>query len=187
MDFNTTAFMSKGVAEGLLAGFLYDVFSIMVAFVLVKILYEMFYMKYRWGNWKIKVTDSSHSNFEGAERSLTPSKAKEILEDEGEFSVYAKGVVSSTNSWLNIDIASKKAKEIGLVKIDEEKREICIDLAKNHQKKKAVKSVKFDEKTKMQIDHIESILQELKKDIKQDKPCTSSSPTTSPMTSAEEL
>jgi len=158
-----TKLFSKGVYEGLLASFIYNIISIIVAFILVKFFYDKLYMKSKWGNWKIRVLNSNDSSFQGTERILRPHKAKEILQDEGVFSVYVKGVVASTNSWLNTDIASEKAKELKLVKIDNKKREIVIDLANNPKKEK---QIKFTEKTQKQIDNIELLLKNLEQSIK---------------------
>jgi hypothetical protein len=155
--------VNKNVWDGVLAGFVYDVFTFIAAFILVKVFYEKFYMKKRWGGWKIKVFHSKNDVFDGAERELSPQKAREILSDLGEFSVYVKGVVASTNSWLNTDIASKKAEEIGLVVRDDKTREIRIDIAKNPSKPK---SVQFTQKTQEQIDAIEAMLCTLTKQNK---------------------
>ncbi len=165
MDFNITTLTLNDVVEGLFIGTLYDVFKLLLALIFLKFLYEKFYMQRKWGGWKIKVLNSADKEFEGTERVLTPSKARAILEDDGEFSIYVKGIVASTNSWLNVDIASKKAKKIELVKRDDIQRVICIDLANNRPPKP---SVKFSKKTQEQIDHIESMIRELKEEIHQD-------------------
>ena len=162
MDLNITGFITKGVSEGILAGFIYDIVSLSLAFILIKLFYEQIYMRLKWGNWKIKVFSSDESSdFEETERILLPKKAKEIINDMGEFSVYVKGVVASTNTWLNVDIASDKAKEIGLTKLDKTKREICIDVHKNPQKPKPFT---FTKETQQQIDEILELLKRHQKE-----------------------
>jgi len=162
MDLNITGFITKGVSEGILAGFIYDIVSLSLAFILIKLFYEQIYMRLKWGNWKIKVFSSDESSdFEGTERILLPKKAKEIINDMGEFSIYVKGVVASTNTWLNVDISSDKAKEIGLTKLDKTKREICIDVHKNPQKPKPFN---FTKETQQQIDEILELLKRYQKE-----------------------
>jgi len=162
MDLNITGVIPKAVADSILAGFIYDIISLSAAFILIKLFYEKIFMKLRWGKWKIKVFSSDeNSYFEGTERILLPKKAKEIINDMGEFSVYVKGVVASTNTWLNVDIASDKAKEIGLTKLDKTKREICIDVHKNPQKPKPFT---FTKETQQQIDEILELLKRHQKE-----------------------
>jgi len=168
MDFNITEIMSKGVTEGVVAGFIYDVISLAIAFILVKFFYEKLLMKLMWGHWYVLVFKP---NKEGkkvlvAKRKVSLQTAKKIFEDEGEFSIYVKGVVSSTNTWLNEDVASENAKDIKLTRIFKNQRKIVIDLSKNPSKEKNIDKketkIEFTKETQQQIDNIEKLLEELK-------------------------
>lgn len=146
-----------------LLNFLYDAAKLTFAFIIIKLLYEKVYMQWRWGNWKIKVFSSNPEQkkpFEPTQRSLLPRKAREILTDDGEFSIYVKGIISSTGTWLNVDIISDKAERDGLVFRDPKRREIRIDVAKNPPKEK---TEKFTKETQEQIDDLEKNMQNVVK------------------------
>jgi hypothetical protein len=131
MDLNTTGVMTQGVKEGIVAGFIYDVASLAIAFILVKIIYEKLYMKWKWGGWRVKICENSTDGGDVlVDRKLSIQAAKRILEDRGEFSIYVKGIVSPY-AYLNIDIASDEAEEIGLIQRDIAGQEIVVDLSKN--------------------------------------------------------
>ena len=119
------------VRDNIIGNLAYDVFKFTIALILVKIIYEKLYMQIRWGNWKVII---KNQNKKLVERKLSPHVAKNIFDDEGEFSIYIKGIVSPYG-WLNIDIASQEAKDKGLLVIDDNNRTITIDLSKNPSKK----------------------------------------------------
>ena len=137
MDLNATSMMTKGVQEGIIAGFIYDVISLTIAFILVKIFYEKLYMKWKWGGWEIKVYNNIEKDNEEplTIRNLSTHSAKRIVNDEGELSVYVKGIISPY-ARLTIDIASRNAIDIGLIDIGvKSKKKILIDLSKNPSEK----------------------------------------------------
>ena len=119
------------VRDNIIGNLAYDVFKFTIALILVKIIYEKLYMQIRWGNWKVII---KNQNKKLVERKLSPHVTKNIFDDEGEFSIYIKGIVSPYG-WLNIDIASQEAKNIKLLNIDNDNRTITIDLSKNPPKK----------------------------------------------------
>jgi len=115
------------VRDNIIGNLAYDVFKFTIALILVKIIYEKLYMQIRWGNWKVII---KNQNKKLVERKLSPHVAKKIFDDEGDFSIYIKGIVSPYG-WLSIDIASQEAKNIKLLNIDNDNRTITIDLSKN--------------------------------------------------------
>ncbi len=120
------------VRDNLMVNFIYDVLKFIVAFIIIKFFYETIYMKKRWGGWKVIILDENEK--EVLERELSAIVAKRILGDLGDFSIYLKGIVSPYG-FLNIDISSQKAIDLGLINQDESEKKIVINLSKNPKKK----------------------------------------------------
>lgn len=117
--------------ESLLANFAYDVVKVVFGFLLGRVLIDKLYMTWRWGGWNVIVWGKEDDKKkELTKRKLSPSVAKRILEDETEYSVYVKGVISPYIR-LNIDPCSPSAAEIGLIRKDLKRKHIVIDIDKN--------------------------------------------------------
>ena len=82
--------------------------------------------KWRYGGWSVKV---KRGNEPILERSISPTKAKEILQEPAELSVFLKGVVSPYEI-IRCDLI-EEGSDIGLLKEDKENKVFVIDLEKN--------------------------------------------------------
>ena len=116
------------IRDNLMVNFIYDVLKFIVAFIIIKFFYETIYMKKRWGGWRVIILDENEK--EVLERELSAIVTKRILGDLGDFSIYLKGIVSPYG-FLNIDISSQKAIDLGLIKQDKLEKKIVINLSKN--------------------------------------------------------
>ncbi len=106
----------------------YDVFKIVLGFVIAKVGYELIYMKRWWGGWKIKVQDGT-TNL--VTRNISPAVAKRVMSDGSDFSVFVKGV-ASTFFWVNhSDMSLEQANKTGLLQVDSDNKLIIIDKAHN--------------------------------------------------------
>lgn len=83
--------------------------------------------KSRFGGWRILVRLPDGTV--GTDRPISVVKARAILDDDADLSVYVKGV-ASTYGWINCD-PTTRGREIGLLVVDSKKREILVDLAQN--------------------------------------------------------
>lgn len=82
----------------------------------------------RYGHWKVIINEADgqvHS------RSISPKKAKQILEVPEDLSVFLKGVVSAY-AQLRVDLITE-GRKIGLLEEDRTNRRFVIDLTKNPQ------------------------------------------------------
>ena len=126
MDSNIIGIMIDSIIQN----GLYDIVKFIIAFIIYQVLYEKVYLPRIWGGWVVKVIDNMESDVPRTKRKLSIHSARRIINDEGELSVYLKGLVSPFAK-LTIDIASEDAKEIKLLIIDKEEKTIHIDLSKN--------------------------------------------------------
>ncbi len=149
MDINSTVIITKGVSEGILSGFLYDLLKMSLAFLIVKVVYDQWFMKWKWGGWKVLVYEE---NICMHEEEIASQSANRILNDRREFSVYIKGIVSPY-AWLNLDVGSKDAEEKGLTERDSKNKQIIINIDKNP-RKKIKEKVEFTKETQNQIDFL---------------------------------
>jgi hypothetical protein len=108
---------------------LYDILKFVILYFIYKG-YEKWYLANKWGDWKVKIFKTLEDTHPETERKLSIPSAKRIIEDEGERSIYLKGLVSP-HAKLTIDIVSQDAKDKGLVNIDIVKKVIIVDLSKN--------------------------------------------------------
>ncbi|WP_420209076.1 hypothetical protein [Candidatus Electronema sp. JC] len=122
------------VMDNIIVSTSYDVAKFFVSYILAKIVWGK-WLDWRWGGWKLIVKRGEHGL---AEREMSSECGKRTQNDKNEFSVYVKGVVSPYE-FINIDICSDKAEEIGLVHrpslgrldLPRNQRVITIDLSKN--------------------------------------------------------
>ncbi len=83
--------------------------------------------QYRFGGWKVNVIDANGRTH------IIPigvKKSEEIQDDESTLRVFLKGLASPFG-WINLDLLSQEAKEIGLFVQDSKARAYIIDLRKN--------------------------------------------------------
>jgi hypothetical protein len=114
--------------KSLLPNITYDVIKIVFGFLVARYIFEGPIMRWLWGGWQFIVMDKDE--VKDSPRELSPAVAKRILNDEREFSVYAKGVVSPY-TWLNIDLVSQEAKRVGILEKNSKERQIIIHIDKN--------------------------------------------------------
>ncbi len=99
---------------------------VVVAGVLVAHSFLALAIKLRYGRWQVRIIKE---NTEILRRDISPTKAKEILGEPADMSVFLKGVVSPYG-WINCDLL-REGKEIGLFVQDNRQRLLTINLDKN--------------------------------------------------------
>ena len=109
------------IVQNLVASFLAVVFGI--AFT--------YFIRRRWdeehyGGWRVHVW---RKGIKEVDRAISVGKAKEILQESSELSVFLKGV-ASPYGWINCDILQKGIEEKLFVR-DDPKRLLTIDLDRN--------------------------------------------------------
>lgn len=87
------------------------------------------YLKLRYGKWHVVIMEGDEVKLD---RKISARKAKEILEEPADLSVFLKGVVSPY-AWIGCDLV-EDGKKIGLFEIDKVDSRFVIDLAKNPQR-----------------------------------------------------
>ncbi len=117
-----------------IADFLLEAIKNEIAAVVVGVFFaqgiQKLYDYFRYGRWKIILYQEGR---EIVQREISTSKAKEIIKEEAELSVFLKGVISPYVH-LTCDIL-KKGRELGLLKEDKKGRCFIVDLDKNPPKK----------------------------------------------------
>lgn len=114
---------------------LYDIAKFFVGYVIGRVVYDQYLLGWRWGGWRLIVKRDDKVL---TTRNVSSEFGRRIRTDGNELSVYVKGVVSPYE-FLNIDICSEKAEQLGLIRhpvlgrfdLPRSKREIVVDLAKN--------------------------------------------------------
>ena len=110
-----------GVLTNLVSEFIVVVFGVLFAqFVKSK------WDAWRYGQWQVIVEEVDGTRHE---RTISPRKAKEILEASEDLSVFLKGVVSPYGH-INCDLVSE-GRENGLLEEDHTNRRFVIHLDKN--------------------------------------------------------
>jgi len=125
--------MIDWLIENVWVSFLYDFLKFCLAYGFSRWLYEGYYKSKKYGGWVLIMNDGEA---EKGTRKVTPEWAEKIFKDEYDFSIYVKSFISNFFRLNNIDITSQKAKDIGLIKIDDENQKIIIDQSKNPPKLK---------------------------------------------------
>lgn len=82
--------------------------------------------QWRYGGWQVVVVKGGA---EKLRRPVSVGKAKEVLEEPAELSVFLKGV-ASPYGWINCDII-QEGEALGLLKRDRTARTFTIDLDRN--------------------------------------------------------
>ncbi|MBX7236933.1 MAG: hypothetical protein K1X65_21305 [Caldilineales bacterium] len=114
------------ITQNLIASFLAVVFGIAFTY-LVRRQWD----KYWFGRWRVVVLEGGETK---VDRPISVNKAKQILDESSELSVFLKGV-TSPYGWINCDILDK-GRELGLLVEDQAKRVFIVDLDKNPQLKR---------------------------------------------------
>jgi hypothetical protein len=109
------------VAQTLLGEFL-----VVVAGVLFAHFIQNWWEQKRYGQWRVRILQGGEMILD---REISARKAKEILEEPAELSVFLKGVVSPY-AWVRCDIL-KEGIERRLLVQDREQRIFFVDLDKN--------------------------------------------------------
>lgn len=113
--------IGETVIESLLVRFL-----VVVAGVVFAQFIQTWWERWRFGRWVVVLKRGDEVLLE---RPISPRKAKEILEEPAELSVFLKGVVSPY-AWIACDLVGR-GREIGLLVEDRRARRFVIDLARN--------------------------------------------------------
>lgn len=111
-------FWVTAITQNLLASFIGVLFGLGFAH-LVKDRWD----KWRYGGWCVIVIKNGR---EVVNRSISVRKAKEILAEPADLSVFLKGVVSPYG-WINCDPIGKGL-EVGLLRRDDSRRQIIFNL-----------------------------------------------------------
>ena len=112
--------------ETILLGILKSVGGPLFAIV-ASYLFWKFQERRTYGGWKVVVKNGDTIL---CTRPVGGRKAKEVMDDISTLSVFLKGIVSPFG-WVNLDLVSDEAKNLGLFKEDKKAREWVIDLAHN--------------------------------------------------------
>jgi len=94
---------------------------------------------WRYGRWRVIIVKENQTLLD---RAISYPKAKEILDEPSELSVFLKGVVSPYG-WINCDILDEGVK-LGLLHKDVENRLFVINLDHNPQPKKPAMRAQAD-------------------------------------------
>ena len=113
------------IAQNLLASLLFSLFGVLLGIFVID-RYRVWRDKRRFGGWHVIVTKLGDMK---VDRPISVRKAKEILEESSELSVFIKGVVSPY-ARLNCDILDKE-KYPGLLLQDDDNRRFVVDLNRN--------------------------------------------------------
>ena len=102
-----------------------DFISVVIAILVVQRL-QMWWCKRKYGGWRVLVWCRNEKLID---RPVSHEKAKQVLTEEAELSVFLKGVASPFGP-LKCDLVSTGT-ELGLLKVDNDKREFVIRLENN--------------------------------------------------------
>lgn len=100
---------------------------VVTAGVLFAYLVRGWWEKWRYGGWRVIIIHQHGEQI--LNREISPAKIKQIFDEPTDLAIFVKGV-TSPYAWLNCD-PLEKGRQIGLLKVDEEGRQIIIDLDKN--------------------------------------------------------
>lgn len=109
------------IAQNLMASFFAVVFGIAFTFLV-----RHFWDENMYGRWRVVVIKQGKPEID---RAISVEKAKEILREPAELSVFLKGV-ASPYGWINCDII-ERGEALGLLKKDMMSRCFVINLDKN--------------------------------------------------------
>lgn len=92
-----------------------DLFEFFIVLILTEMLVGWLYgyvilpwrKERRWGGWRIKLENAAWPNSFQPERAISATKAEQILTDDSDLSVYAKGLIS-TYGRTEVDIVQEK-------------------------------------------------------------------------------
>lgn len=113
------------ISQNMLASALYSFFGVLLGIFVVD-RFRRWCDRKRYGGWHVIVTKKGEAL---VDRPISIRKAKEVLDESSELSVFVKGVVSPY-ARLNCDILDKE-KYPGLLIQDDANRRFLVDLDKN--------------------------------------------------------
>jgi hypothetical protein len=109
---------------------------VIVAGVLVAFLIQKYWIQWRYGKWHVILL---RGGTEILNRDISPRKAKEILEEDSDLSVFLKGVISPYE-WINCDLIEELKKKDGMLEENRAARNFIVHLDKNPSPNKGVKA-----------------------------------------------
>jgi len=115
----------EGIASFVLQTILGELLIVILGVIFARLVLSR-WEKWRYGKWRVIVQRQGETL---VDRKISPRKAKEILEEPADLSVFLKGTVSPY-AFLRCDIIQKGV-ERGLFIKDEERRLLVVDLDKN--------------------------------------------------------
>ncbi len=113
------------ILESIFSELVVTIFGVLIAQNMID-----WWRRRRFGGWNIVIRRGTEVL---GERPLTADKARMVLDDDHDLSVFIKGVVSSYE-WLNTDILGTN-KEGGIFRQDDDAREFIVDLEHNPPRK----------------------------------------------------
>lgn len=122
-------FQFSEIASSVVVEFVVSVIASAIGFLFARLIVARF-EQWRFGGWKIVIVGVDGS--EVVRRSIGVAKAKVILDDDADLSVFVKGI-ASPYGWLNADPVTV-GREIGLFRVSVAMREMVVDLRRNPQK-----------------------------------------------------
>lgn len=117
-----------------------DFFGVVIGILVVQRV-QAWWCRRQYGGWKVVVRNKGN---ECVRRSVSHEKAREVLNEEADLSVFLKGVVNPYGR-INCDLVSTGI-DRGLLVLDREKREFIINLENNPSQDEAHKCIEGDEK-----------------------------------------
>lgn len=142
------------------------VLGVLIAFILR----DKIWMWIRWGRWQVVIKDSLKPDPEEQEltrRKLSPERARLVLKDPNEMSVFVKGVANPHGPRILLDPVSKESRDIGFLTV--RKKVITLDYAHNPKPKQKPNVVDLlpaqIDKQVEKIDQVIAGIDELKMDV----------------------
>ena len=113
--------ISRGVLTNLLSEFIVVVIGVLVAqFILAR------WDEWRYGGWQVVVMDRQGQEHR---RPISARKAKQLLDEPADLSVFLKGVVSAY-SQVSVDLITE-GRTLGLLQEDRAARRFTVDLRRD--------------------------------------------------------
>lgn len=115
----------EDVISNLVVSLLVELIIVIMGVIIGHVIVER-WEEWRYGGWVVVLKDGEK---ELVRRRISPRKAKDILNEPAELSVFLKGVISPY-ARIHCDLI-EEGRELGVLVEDRENRQFIIDLAKN--------------------------------------------------------
>lgn len=113
--------LTNGILTNLLSEFIIVVLGVLFAqFILAR------WDEWRYGGWQVVVMDR---NGQEHRRAISPRKAKQLLDEPADLSVFLKGVVSAYGQ-VSVDLITE-GRTLGLLQQDHTARRFTVDLRRD--------------------------------------------------------